>query len=59
MTLIIQDPTVKTSISDLSSGLFISFYSLGNFVGPVFGGVLFDAFLNGDTKSVDAQLYAF
>ncbi|KAM3139476.1 hypothetical protein pb186bvf_008501 [Paramecium bursaria] len=59
MSLIIQDPTVKTSISDLSSGLFISFYSLGNFVGPVFGGVLFDAFLNGDTNSVDSQLNAF
>ncbi|CAD8147875.1 unnamed protein product [Paramecium octaurelia] len=52
-----SDPSLRLPISDLSSGLFISFYSLGTFVGPVIGGIVYDAFLV--NSSNEAQLDSF
>ncbi|KAM3139462.1 hypothetical protein pb186bvf_008487 [Paramecium bursaria] len=57
MYKILPDPTLKQQIHDLTSGLFVSFYSLGNFIGPLFGGVLFDQLLN--DSSSESQLEAF
>ena len=44
-------------MTNISSGLFISFYSLGTFVGPVLGGVVYDSFLI--DSSDQAQLTSF
>jgi len=40
---------MRLAISDLSSGLFLSFYSLGTCVGPVLGGTVYDAYLYDDS----------
>lgn len=52
-----NDPAMKSGISDLASGLFISFYSLGTCVGPSLGGTVYDAF--NDDESVQSELYSF
>lgn len=31
-------------MSDISSGLFMSAYSLGTFIGPTIGGIIFEEF---------------
>lgn len=54
-----HDPSFTNAISDLSSGLFISFYSLGTCVGPTLGGLVYDAFRNDVKNDTDNELASF
>lgn len=53
LTPVINDPSMKAGLSDMSAALFIMSMGLGSLVGPLLGGSIYDAF----GGNVDPVLY--
>lgn len=53
ITPVLNDPTLKSGVSDISSALFIMTMGMGSLIGPLMGGSIYDSFGGNVDPTVD------